>query len=289
MYLHSGDAARRREVSRSDSPSSMARLLACPVLLRGARTAPATGYPRSLTAACPQGPQRSACGSATMARMPNHAGGQNRHQATDYRVMALGGVVVGRAGGTEIPQWVLRYQLPLCFTQPMVTRVANPASQEPVHLNNTDIGFLRRAIELADLSRVHHNHPFGAVIVLDGQTISSAEDESLRSGHCRSHAESIAIHRAESELGPNARVLLERATIYSSTEPCYMCGGAILLSGIQRVVFGCSGKTFRSFRPQKKYLPLRELTDLIGGSLTIIGPALEDEAVKSHLDYWKAF
>ena len=33
---------------------------------------------------------------------------------------------------------------------------------------------------------------------------------------------------------------LARSTLYSSTEPCAMCTGAIYAAGIPTIVFGCS-------------------------------------------------
>jgi tRNA(Arg) A34 adenosine deaminase TadA len=33
--------------------------------------------------------------------------------------------------------------------------------------------------------------------------------------------------------------VLETATLYTSTEPCVMCSGAICWAGIGRVVYGC--------------------------------------------------
>ena len=49
------------------------------------------------------------------------------------------------------------------------------------------------------------------------------------------HAELLAIEQACKAIGSWR---LEQATLYVTLEPCAMCSGAIILSRIQRVVFG---------------------------------------------------
>ena len=51
------------------------------------------------------------------------------------------------------------------------------------------------------------------------------------------HAEMIAITAAAEALGEE---ILEDCTLFCSLEPCPMCAGAIVLSHIERVVFGAS-------------------------------------------------
>jgi tRNA(adenine34) deaminase len=51
------------------------------------------------------------------------------------------------------------------------------------------------------------------------------------------HAESMALRQASQNLG---RWRLSGCTLYVTLEPCVMCAGAIVLSRIDRVVFGAT-------------------------------------------------
>ena len=70
-------------------------------------------------------------------------------------------------------------------------------------------------------------------------------------------------------------------------EACVMCAGAIYWSGIRRVVFGIDAVSLRSFRaPQAGAADLQmSCRDVFASSaepFTVIGPALDDEAVAPH-------
>lgn len=77
--------------------------------------------------------------------------------------------------------------------------------------------------------------PVGAVIVRDGEIIASASNRTIRDQDPTAHAEALAIRAASSTLGSWH---LGGCTLYVTLEPCAMCAGAIVLSRIDRVVFG---------------------------------------------------
>jgi tRNA(adenine34) deaminase len=95
--------------------------------------------------------------------------------------------------------------------------------------------YMRMAIEEAEKARQIQEVPIGAVIVLNDEVISSADN--LRETEQRSiaHAELLAIDEACRKLGTWR---LEDATLYVTLEPCPMCAGAIVLSRVKRVVYG---------------------------------------------------
>ncbi len=99
-----------------------------------------------------------------------------------------------------------------------------------------DLAFLRQAIDLARKARNDGRHPFGSLIVNErGETVVAARNNAVRpKGDPTQHAEMLACSQA-------ARLLTEaelaRCTLYTSTEPCAMCAGAIYWTGIGRVVF----------------------------------------------------
>ncbi len=95
------------------------------------------------------------------------------------------------------------------------------------------MGFaLREARKAATQGEV----PIGAVIVRDGSIVGRGFNRREARRDPSAHAEMIAIRQAARKLG-NWR--LTGTTLYVTLEPCIMCMGAILLSRIDRVVFGC--------------------------------------------------
>ncbi len=143
--------------------------------------------------------------------------------------------------------------------------------------------FLRRAIELAEQSRAHGNHPFGALLVIDGQEILAAENSVNTERNPTAHAETNLIHKAIRALSPDA---LSRATLYTSCEPCAMCTGAIYWSGIRKVVFALSCQELARLAGGDFPVPCRELFSRAREQVEVIGPLLFEEAIKVHEDYW---
>jgi tRNA(adenine34) deaminase len=77
--------------------------------------------------------------------------------------------------------------------------------------------------------------PVGAVILMDGEVISSAHNEKELEQEPTAHAEILAIRRAVAKTGSWR---LEGATLVVTLEPCVMCAGAIVAARIPRLVFG---------------------------------------------------
>lgn len=95
--------------------------------------------------------------------------------------------------------------------------------------------FMKKAIEKAEQAEAIGEVPIGAVVVKDGEII--AEAYNLRETEQRAicHAELLAIDEACRKLGTWR---LSGCTLYVTLEPCPMCSGAIMLSRIDRVVYG---------------------------------------------------
>ncbi|WP_093042001.1 tRNA adenosine(34) deaminase TadA [Thalassobacillus cyri] len=100
---------------------------------------------------------------------------------------------------------------------------------------NEDQKWMQYAILEAKKAAAVGEVPIGAVIVKDGEIIASGYNLRETSQLASSHAEFIAIERANNILGSWR---LEGCTLYVTLEPCPMCAGAILQARIPRVVFG---------------------------------------------------
>ena len=156
-------------------------------------------------------------------------------------------------------------------------------------IETRDEKYLREAIALAKQSRANGRHPFGAVIVSDDDCVLAAcESRKVRGGDATQHAELSAVRVASAAF---PKELLLRSTLYTSTEPCAMCAGAIYWAGIGRVVYGFPEERLRALtgnHPENPTLslPCRELFTRGQRQIEVIGPLLEDEAADAHAEFW---
>ncbi|WP_136514858.1 tRNA adenosine(34) deaminase TadA [Geomonas edaphica] len=95
--------------------------------------------------------------------------------------------------------------------------------------------WMGKALEQAGKAESIGEVPIGAVIVKDGAIIARGHNLRESKQDPSAHAEMIAIRKAAKKLGSWR---LTGATLYVTLEPCTMCMGAIILSRIDRVVFG---------------------------------------------------
>lgn len=99
---------------------------------------------------------------------------------------------------------------------------------------NDDEKFIDIAIELSKKSI----YPYGAIIVKNGEIIGRSDVDVPVSKTGFSHAELRAIENAMEHIGGHLCAEGGKGcTIYSSCEPCAMCMGAILYTGIERLVY----------------------------------------------------
>lgn len=99
----------------------------------------------------------------------------------------------------------------------------------------TDEYFMRLALEEAKLSADELEVPVGAVIVRNGEVVSTGRNRRETNKNALAHAEIEAIDRACEKLGGWR---LWECEMYVTLEPCPMCTGAIINSRIKRLVYG---------------------------------------------------
>lgn len=148
---------------------------------------------------------------------------------------------------------------------------------------------LTRVIELSLEARNRGDHPFGALLAVDGDIVATARNRVRTDSDLTAHAETVLIRKLEREgkLG-----LLAAGVIYASCEPCPMCVGAMFFAGARTVAFALSHTRLNAIaRPEGA--PEHGFSigaHDIGGSarppMTFRGPEREDDAAAAHLGFW---
>jgi len=97
--------------------------------------------------------------------------------------------------------------------------------------------FMEEAIKEAKKGLKEHGIPIGSVLVKDDKIIGRGHNRRVQKGNPIAHAEIDCLQNA-------GRIGTYKDTIlYSTLMPCYLCGGAVVQFGINKVIVGES-KTF---------------------------------------------
>ena len=100
----------------------------------------------------------------------------------------------------------------------------------------TDEDYMWLALREAEKAYALEEVPIGALLVDEqGRVVASGHNMRERWQDATAHAELIAIREACRALG---RWRLTGLTLYVTIEPCPMCAGAIVMSRVDRVVYG---------------------------------------------------
>jgi tRNA(Arg) A34 adenosine deaminase TadA len=156
-------------------------------------------------------------------------------------------------------------------------------------LGSVDEGHLLRAIELARRSREKGNHPFGSVLVdTSGNVVLEAENTVVTGHDVTGHAELNLVRAASKGFDVEA---LRRSTLYTSTEPCAMCSGAIYWSGIGRVVYALSSEQLMGIVKDDSgsstlALSCREVFARGGRNIEVSGPHIAEQAATVQEGFW---
>jgi tRNA(Arg) A34 adenosine deaminase TadA len=156
-------------------------------------------------------------------------------------------------------------------------------------MNQADMQHLLTAINVAQAAREHGNHPFGAILVDENnQVVLSAENTVVAGKDCTGHAETNLMRMASQRFSEEQ---LARCTLYTSTEPCAMCAGAIFWANVRRVVFALSEIALYEIvgpSPDHLMLPCREVFARSQRQVEVEGPAteLDAEARAVHAGFW---
>ena len=147
-----------------------------------------------------------------------------------------------------------------------------------------------RANELAAAARAAGDHPFGALLLVDGEVVAEAVNRVNSDHDLTAHAEMMLVRNLERD-GRLSR--LADGVVVASTEPCPMCVGAFFWAGAREVVFGLSAARLNEIvrRPGADDYGF-EITAIELGRrsmppMCIDGPRLEDAAAAVHEGFWR--
>ncbi len=143
-------------------------------------------------------------------------------------------------------------------------------------MDDTDLGHLRRCLELALVARARGDEPFGSLVVGGSGTVLAERENAVHTtGDVTAHPELMLAAWASRTLTPEERAA---ATMYTSCEHCAMCAAAHHWAGIGRLVFALSGAELNELAPAGVpvlELSSREVLARGSNSVEVAGPSTE--------------
>ena len=157
-------------------------------------------------------------------------------------------------------------------------------------MTDRHIDHMHKALSLARQALEQDEFPVGCIVTCDDQVIATG----ARTGTTQAvasellHAEMVALRELEKKAASAPR---NRMTLYSTLEPCLMCYGAILLSGIGTLVYAYEDAMGGGTACDKSSLPPLYQKH----SLRIVPHVCRPESLalfksyfaKPHIDYWR--
>ncbi|PPE75182.1 tRNA-specific adenosine deaminase [Solimonas fluminis] len=142
-------------------------------------------------------------------------------------------------------------------------------------VEDSEMKYLRRCVELAEEALEAGDQPFGSVLVAaDGRTLFEDRNRVGGGDHTR-HPELEIARWAAANLSPDAR---KRATVYTSTEHCPMCAAAHGWVGLGRIVYissaGQLGQWLGAWGVPEAPIRFLRIGELVPG-LAVEGPVPE--------------
>jgi tRNA(Arg) A34 adenosine deaminase TadA len=114
--------------------------------------------------------------------------------------------------------------------------------EDSLVITPADQALLRRAIAIAAHAITLGDAPYGSLLAdADGTVLTEAHNTVQSDNDISAHPELKLARWAARELDRDAAA---RATMYTSCQPCGMCAGGIVRSGLGRVVYAVSSEQF---------------------------------------------
>lgn len=142
-------------------------------------------------------------------------------------------------------------------------------------MDDRELKYLRRCVELATQALEAGDEPFGSVLVSAGGEVLAEDHNRVASGDNTRHPEFELARWAAANMTPEARAA---ATVYTSGEHCPMCAAAHAWVGLGRIVYVSSSEQLAAWLselevspPPVRALPITE----IAPNVVVEGPVPE--------------
>ena len=133
--------------------------------------------------------------------------------------------------------------------------------------------YMRIALEEAKRGAAEGNVAVGSILVGVENVVARGRNRVNSTSDPTAHAETVALRHAGEQLGHTD---FSKLTLYTTFEPCPMCCGAILASGVHTLVMGARHDLTQSNWGAYTVETLLELTNK-EGQLTVITDILTKE------------
>lgn len=152
-------------------------------------------------------------------------------------------------------------------------------------INDTDMMYLRRCVELAEAALEAGDEPFGSVLVSSTGEVLLEDHNHVAGGDHTQHPEFALARWAAQNMTIEER---EKATVYTSGEHCPMCAAAHGWAGLGRIVYASSSKQLAGWLDELGVAPSRVRNLSIGEVIrdTVIEgpvPELAEEVRQLHI------
>lgn len=132
---------------------------------------------------------------------------------------------------------------------------------------------MKLAVEAAEKSGT----PYGATIIdTEGNLLAVCGNTVQKDNDATAHAEMNVIRQAQQKIGSRK---LASCTIFTTVEPCPMCMGAVVWSGITKVFYGASISDVTGTGGNQIMITSEEIASKSFSEITVEGGVLRDECV----------
>ncbi len=128
--------------------------------------------------------------------------------------------------------------------------------------------YMRIALEEAERGAAEGNVAVGSVLVDGHNVVARGRNLVISTSDPTAHAETVALRHAGEQLGHTD---FSDLTLYTTFEPCPMCCGAILASGVRVLVMGARYDLKESRWGRYTVESLLDLTNSAGRLIVITG------------------
>ncbi|MFB6097162.1 MAG: nucleoside deaminase [Haloferacaceae archaeon] len=117
------------------------------------------------------------------------------------------------------------------------------------------------------------------------EVIAESENTVHSDGDVTAHPELKLARWAAGALDADA---LAATTLYTSTEPCAMCAGAVYVAGLGRVVYGVSAARAGDLVGTDRVVPASDVLERGDVDVETVGPVLPEAGARVHEECWPA-